>query len=179
MKKITVVGCGKTGRAFAYSMLKQGNIVRLFDINERMMMGAYMDLYFCGHVKAGLGDKPDLIFLSAASSDLSTILLSVDLASVGDRSVPIYVFSNPVKEIAQALKAKGYLHVLPCDASLDRARHFRPVEIQEDIHASPVNKELYETREHWLKLQEEEYFTPSIYNAIYFAEKQLKRLKMI
>jgi hypothetical protein len=189
MKKITVIGCGKVGRAFAYDMLKKGHEVRLVDSSPEIATGAYMDLFFCGHVKAGLSPNiAELIFLSARNENLDEIITSVKACSYqylerDKLNIPIFVFSNPVKEITEKLRDAGFTRVIPCDTRLDCARAFKQGQstglIQEDIHASPKNQKLTEIRKHWLDIQEGAYRVPSVYSAIHFAEQQLEELRLI
>lgn len=189
-KKIAVIGCGKVGKAFAAFMLARGHKVYLHDISVKVATGAYMDLCFMGRVRVGFSsDTIDLIFLSArpyqlddGSYDLKTCVDMIEMIINGKKETPIFVFSNPVKEMSEALSKTGFTRVIPSDCSLDVARlgsNEGMKYVNENIHASQKNTLLNNVRDSWLGTQERAYETPSVYNAVHFAIKQMEKERLI
>lgn len=187
---ITIIGCGKVGKAFAYSLLTRGHTVFLQDISTDAVMGAFLDLRFCGDVKVGLTSNTNLIIFSAKISNFEKekeeIYTQIQIASDDNEYIPVYVFSNPVKEITTFLQGNGVKVVIPNNADLDKARARLAMTsydvdfyCKENIHASSANPKLNECRAHYLKLQQEMYQTPSVYNAVHFALKQMEKERVI
>jgi len=183
MRNVLIYGVGDVGKAFAYSLLLEEDIdyVYLYDKNKNKIREAELDL-----LPMTTDTWADLKrFDPKDSEDISLVILTARITNkqnfiaefkkiIKNKNTPIYVFSNPVREIYSLLFKHSYLKAFPCETNLDTARLKLMGEHKTitGIHGDGKPKYLQEKSKEWLK-EMKKLGVKSIYSAVYFGLKEV------